>query len=586
MGGCSGRSPTTDAPGPDHSGTWPRPSPRGSGRRPRWVWASTAEIYPALLRAGVRVERCHDLELTEALLLGRRRPLGRAARARRAWARLPACRCPPTRRRGGRRTARRRPGALFEHRPAGAARRRRAARRGGRRVRRPARAGSRGRRRRRPGRFRLLVAAESAGALVAAEMGRGRAAVARRRARRAAAASCSGPRPAGRGRAAPAGRAGRRIAAAFGGQPLNPDSPAEVLRAFARAGIALPSTRAWVLRERRPPGGAAAAGVQGAVPRLDGARLGLAGRLGARRPVPARVRAGRRGLRPLGHPRRRRAADPQGGAAGGGRRPGLDARGRRRRPAGAAGAGRDGRRRAAGRGRGAPATSTRRWPPTRSAATGPRPRWRCWAPCTGRPAATAAPRWRCCAGGSRPRSGTSRRPRGPARRAGWSAPGSAGPARRRPPRWRRAAPAAGRAAGPPPRRSRAQARRGRPAPAAGSPATSWSRPRAADWALALLPPLRRRPRRDRPAGRAGVLPARRGDRALPAPRTPRRWRPRCARPPRRPAGWCSATPGALPAQRGRGGLLRRRQVTPAATRPRRSRCRAGPAPRGGARPGS
>jgi DNA polymerase I len=32
------------------------------------VWPATAEIYPALLRAGVRVQRCHDVELTEALL--------------------------------------------------------------------------------------------------------------------------------------------------------------------------------------------------------------------------------------------------------------------------------------------------------------------------------------------------------------------------------------------------------------------------------------------------------------------------------------------------------------------------------------
>ncbi len=36
----------------------------------RWLWASTAEVYPALLGAGVRVDRCHDLELTEGLLLG------------------------------------------------------------------------------------------------------------------------------------------------------------------------------------------------------------------------------------------------------------------------------------------------------------------------------------------------------------------------------------------------------------------------------------------------------------------------------------------------------------------------------------
>src|SRR4029453_3645635 len=36
---------------------------------PRWVWAATGEVYPGLLRAGVRVERCHDLALAEGILL-------------------------------------------------------------------------------------------------------------------------------------------------------------------------------------------------------------------------------------------------------------------------------------------------------------------------------------------------------------------------------------------------------------------------------------------------------------------------------------------------------------------------------------
>ncbi|GAA0902862.1 hypothetical protein GCM10009558_092750 [Virgisporangium aurantiacum] len=36
----------------------------------RWLWASTIDLYPGLLRAGLRLDRCHDLELTEALLLG------------------------------------------------------------------------------------------------------------------------------------------------------------------------------------------------------------------------------------------------------------------------------------------------------------------------------------------------------------------------------------------------------------------------------------------------------------------------------------------------------------------------------------
>src|SRR5258708_25641004 len=37
----------------------------------RWVWSCAAEHYPALLRAGVRIGRCHDVALAERLLLGR-----------------------------------------------------------------------------------------------------------------------------------------------------------------------------------------------------------------------------------------------------------------------------------------------------------------------------------------------------------------------------------------------------------------------------------------------------------------------------------------------------------------------------------
>ena len=39
-----------------------------SARSPRWVWTSTATVYPGLLRAGVRVQRCHDLATTAAIL--------------------------------------------------------------------------------------------------------------------------------------------------------------------------------------------------------------------------------------------------------------------------------------------------------------------------------------------------------------------------------------------------------------------------------------------------------------------------------------------------------------------------------------
>ncbi|MDN6528533.1 MAG: bifunctional 3'-5' exonuclease/DNA polymerase [Brevibacterium sp.] len=37
--------------------------------RPRWVFSDTPNWYPALLAAGVQIERCHDLRLTHAILM-------------------------------------------------------------------------------------------------------------------------------------------------------------------------------------------------------------------------------------------------------------------------------------------------------------------------------------------------------------------------------------------------------------------------------------------------------------------------------------------------------------------------------------
>src|SRR5215469_362887 len=54
----------------------------------RWVWAACGDVYPALLRAGVRVERCHDVALTEALLLAREGRQAEPATLAAAWARL------------------------------------------------------------------------------------------------------------------------------------------------------------------------------------------------------------------------------------------------------------------------------------------------------------------------------------------------------------------------------------------------------------------------------------------------------------------------------------------------------------------
>ncbi|TYC01396.1 bifunctional 3'-5' exonuclease/DNA polymerase [Micromonospora sp. WP24] len=215
---------------------------RERAEHPRWVWASGAAVYPGLLRAGVRVERCHDLELTEALLLGHAGRWGEPRSPAAAWARLtgaPVPTDPPPRPAAP-------PGlgqvALFET-PAG-----------------PPGPGidalvrvyadqlARIAATEHPGRFRLLVAAESAGALIAVEMG-----VAglpwRAEVHDEILAELLGePSPVG-GPPRRLAELAARIADAFGVRQVHADSPAELLRAFARAGVELPNTRAWVLRE-------------------------------------------------------------------------------------------------------------------------------------------------------------------------------------------------------------------------------------------------------------------------------------------------------------------------------------------------
>nr|WP_192579948.1 bifunctional 3'-5' exonuclease/DNA polymerase [Micromonospora sp. AMSO31t] len=214
---------------------------REAADRPRWVWATGATLYPALLRAGVRLDRCHDVELTEALLLGHAGRWGEPRSLAAAWARLTGAPVPPD-------PAPRPPeppghgqGALFDA-PSGppgpgiAALTRVYADQ-------LARIAGTGH----PGRFRLLVAAESAGALIAAEMGAAglpwRADV-----HDAILADLLGE-------ASPVGGPPRRlaelaarIAEAFGVRQVHADSPAELLKAFARVGVELPNTRAWSLR--------------------------------------------------------------------------------------------------------------------------------------------------------------------------------------------------------------------------------------------------------------------------------------------------------------------------------------------------
>jgi len=218
---------------------------REAADHPRWVWAATAEIYPWLLRAGVRVARCHDLELTEALLLGHAGRWGApralaAARARLHGLPVPAD--PPPRAAEPPGFAQ---GALFETSGSPVATAGFDVLEAVREV--HADQQSRIAATEHPGRFRLLVAAESAGALVGAEMGHTglpwRADVHDQVLREL----LGPPQPVGPPRRL--AELAAEINAAFGTHGLHPDSPAEVVRAFARAGVQVPNTRAWVLRK-------------------------------------------------------------------------------------------------------------------------------------------------------------------------------------------------------------------------------------------------------------------------------------------------------------------------------------------------
>ncbi|MFJ3584812.1 bifunctional 3'-5' exonuclease/DNA polymerase [Streptomyces sp. NPDC090127] len=205
----------------------------------RWVWRSTAEVHPRLLAAGVRVERCYDIEVAEGLLLGHEGRLGEPRSAAAALARLRNAPVPPD---PPQRAAE--PGSqdsLFEARPTATA----VSFEGLLAVYAEQRA--RHDRTEHPGRMRLLTAAESAGMLVAAEMRRAglpwRADV-----HRELLHELLGERYAGGGEPRRLAELADEVSAAFG-RRVRPDLPADVVRAFARAGIRVRSTRRWELEE-------------------------------------------------------------------------------------------------------------------------------------------------------------------------------------------------------------------------------------------------------------------------------------------------------------------------------------------------
>ncbi len=208
---------------------------------PRWVWSDTATWYPRLLAAGVTIGRVHDLRLVHVILRHAQRvtqpgPLREAS----AWD-VPVA--PPAEAPAVGPTlfdldSSSRPGGVPHDLDAALAEFARQ---------REALASAEQR-----GRLQLLVAAESAGALIAAEL-------------QAAGipwdvaehdrilTEALGPRPAAGGTPARMLAAAAEVRHALGDPQLSLDSPPRLLRALHRAGIDVQSTSQWELTRSEHP---------------------------------------------------------------------------------------------------------------------------------------------------------------------------------------------------------------------------------------------------------------------------------------------------------------------------------------------
>ena len=206
-------------------------------QHPRWVWDDTARWYPRLLEARVRVERCVDLRLSHAILRNSSLTTGSALAAASAssWDRgaLEPADTPAEQ-------------TLFDFDDASAdavaedtlsefASQRAAV------------IGAEN-----PARIGLLLAAESAGALIAAEMMHAglpwRVDI-----HNEILESYLGPRPAPGQRPARLDATLQRLRSELEAPTLNPDSPSELLKALSVAGLMVTSTRSWELKKLKHP---------------------------------------------------------------------------------------------------------------------------------------------------------------------------------------------------------------------------------------------------------------------------------------------------------------------------------------------
>ncbi|MGX5717483.1 bifunctional 3'-5' exonuclease/DNA polymerase [Arthrobacter sp. MAHUQ-56] len=223
---------------------------RPDGQPPRWIWHRTQDWYPALLAAGVEVERCYDVSLCGNILAFSQ--FTAHTEYARNTDRVPAedpllppgaLQPPPP------------PadqGALFDDVGAGPAPRWGLAEVRAEYAAQQGALAAVGTEENRRGRLQLLLAAESAAAMVAAEMQHAGVPW-REDLHERMLADCLGPRPHPGQRPARLEELARELRALLNSPALNPDSPQELMRALHRNGVEVKSTRKWELREASHP---------------------------------------------------------------------------------------------------------------------------------------------------------------------------------------------------------------------------------------------------------------------------------------------------------------------------------------------
>ncbi|MFF1382038.1 bifunctional 3'-5' exonuclease/DNA polymerase [Arthrobacter sp. NPDC058288] len=219
--------------------------------RPRWIWHRTQDWYPALLAAGVELERCYDLTLCGAIL-AHSEFTAHTAYARNAEKltqdddsqQPPRSLQPPPQPQHQ--------GALFED--SGLSR---APRHSLEELRTEYAAQQEALSQASPDanrrqRLQLLLAAESAGSMIAAEM-QHTGVPWREELHEQILADYLGPRPPLGHRPAKLEALNNELRRLLNSPGLNPDSPQELMRALHRNGIEVKTTRQWELKESSHP---------------------------------------------------------------------------------------------------------------------------------------------------------------------------------------------------------------------------------------------------------------------------------------------------------------------------------------------